>query len=304
MTYRQASDAMRRFLRTEQRVTPHTDAAYDDPLPDVIQAMNAALQQISVLGPFEATKQGRAAYFRAPATVAVSALTRSGTTCTITGAQSYMAGCEIALPGDQERNRIIKLSGTTATLQFPHLSDSTTGDAVIYYDAAELPTDVITVHEPVKKRGDGTQLEAVLSRQKFEDLSPNLRYYIEATTATGGIPRYRMMLSSAPTSEIVIEFQARVALGSVATSDIQGAGPGYADPNVEVQVPAGFSESIFLPIALDLFFASPSIVNYDIAALKNADSVRLIREQAAAARVMLQNMKPQGKKPMKLMPWG
>jgi hypothetical protein len=303
MTYRQASDAIRRYLRTEQRVTPHADESYDNPLPDVIQAMNAALQQISVLGPFEATKQGRAAYFRAPATVAVSALTRGGTTCTITGAQSYMAGCQIALPGDPDRNRIIKLSGTTATLQFPHISDSTSGDAVIYFDTAELPTDIITVHEPVKKRGTGAQLEAVLSRQKFEEQSSSLRYYIEATTATPGIPRYRMMLSSAPTSELVIEFQARCALGRVAEADIQGAGPGYADPGVEVQVPAGFAESIFLPIATDLFFAAPSIVNYDIAALKNADAVKLIRDQAAAARVMLSSMKPQGKKPMKLMPW-
>lgn len=303
MTYRQVSDTIRRYLREEQRVTPHANADFDDPLPDVIQAMNAALQQISVLGPFEAAKQGRAAYFRAPATVAVSALTRGGTTCTITGAQSYMAGCQIALPGDAERNRIIKLSGTTATLQFPHLSDSTTGDATIYYDAAELPTDVITVLEPVKKR-NGTQLEAVLSRQKFEDLSPNLRYYIETTTATPGIPRLRMMLSSAPASEIVIEFQARVALGRVATADIQGAGPGYADPAVDVQVPAGFAESIFLPIALDLFFSAPSIVNYDVSAMKNGDAVKMIREQAAAARVMLESMKPQGKKPMRFRPWG
>lgn len=303
MTYRQASDAIRRFLRTEQRVTPHTSDQYDDPLPDVIQAMNAALQQISVLGPFEATKQGRAAFFRAPATVAVSALTRGGTTCTITGAQTYMAGCEIALPGDASRNRIIKLSGTNATLQFPHLSDSATGDATIYFDAAELPTDVLTVHEPVRNR-NGSPLEAVSGRQKLSERSPALRYYIEATTATGGVPRYRMMLSGAPTSELVVEFQARCALGRVTAADIQDSGNNFADPNIEVQVPAGFVESIFLPIALDIFFSMPCIVNYDIAALKNADSVQLIRDQAAAARVMLENMKPQGKKPMRITPWG
>ena len=303
MTYRQVSDAMRRYLRAEQRVTPHTNPDFDDPLPDILLAQNGALQQISVLGPFEAVKQGRAAYFRAPATVAVSALTRGGMTCTITGAQSYMAGCEIALPGDANRNRIIKLSGTTATLQFPHLSDSTTGDAVIYFDAAELPTDVITVLEPVKKR-TGEQLLAVLSRQKFAELNPQLRYYIETTTATAGIPRHRMMLSSAPTSELVVEFQARVALGRVTEADIQDAGNDYADPNVEVQVPAGFAEAIFLPIALDLFFSAPSIVNYDVSAMKNGDSVKLIREQAAAARVLLESMKPQGKKPMRIKPWG
>lgn len=303
MTYRQASDAIRRYLRTEQRVTPHTDTAYDDPLPDVIQAMNAALQQISVLGPYEAAKQGRAAYFRAPETLAVSSLTRGGTTCEIADAESYMAGCEIALPGDAERNRIIKIAGTTATLQFPHISDTTSGDATIYYDCAELPTDVITVHEPVRKR-NGMPLTAVNGRQKLLERTPDLRYYIESTTATAGIPRYRMMLSSAPTSELVIELQARCSLGRVTTADIQGSAPGYADPNVEVQVPAGFAETIFLPIALDIFFSMPCIVNYDIAALKNADSVKLIRDQAAAARQMLESMKPQGKKGIKIQPFG
>jgi hypothetical protein len=71
-----------------------------------------------------------------------------------------------------------------------------------------------------------------------------------------------------------------------------------------VPVPAGFAESIFVPIALDLWFASPTITNYDIAALRNQDSVRLIREQAAAARLLLENMRPQGKKPLRLQPWG
>lgn len=303
MTYRQASDAIRRYLRPEQRVTPHTDVDYDDPLPDIIQAMNAALQQISVLGPYESAKQGRAAYFRAPATVAVSALTRGGTTCTITGAQSYMAGCEIELPGDTSKNRIIKLVSTTATLQFPHLSDSTSGNATINFDAAELPTDVITVHEPVKVR-NGSQLKAMSNRQTLAELRDDLGYYIEATTSTGGIPKRRMMLSAVPSIELVIEFQARVALGSVASTDIQNATAPYADPAVDVQVPAGFAESIFLPIATDLFFSSPSITNYDIAALRNQDAVRLIREQAAAARLLLENMRPQANKPMRFRPWG
>ncbi len=305
MTIREVVNHMLRYLRTEQRVIPHVSTDYDDAMPDVLIAINKALQQISVLGPYSAAKQGRAAYFRAPETVAVSALTRGGTTCTITGAQSYMVGCEITLPGDTNKNRITKLVSTTATLQFPHLSDSTSGDAALKYDAAELPTDVITVHEPVRVRESRTTLRAASGRFDLsENSATKLAYYIETTTAPGGIPRLRMMLSAAPASELVIEFQARVSLGSVTTADVYGAGPGYADPGIVAPVPAGFAESILVPIALDLFFSSPSIVNYDIAALKNQDAVKMIREQAAGARELLENMKPQGKKPMRMTPWG
>lgn len=303
MTIREVVNTMLRYLRSEQRTIPHTNTDYDDPMPDMLAAINAALQQISVLGPYSATKQGRAAYFRAPATVSVSALTRGGTTCTITGAQSYMSGCEITLPGDTNKNRIIKLVSTTATLQFPHLSDSTSGDASLKYDAAELPADTITVHEPVRVRG-GNALRAASGRFDLsENSGAELSYYIEVTTAPGGIPKLRMMLSAAPASEIVVEYQARVSLGVVTTADVYTGG-GYTDPNVIAPVPAGFAESILVPIALDLFFASPSITNFDIASLRNQDAVKLIRDQAAAARELLENMKPQGKKPMRLSPWG
>lgn len=306
MTIRDVVNTMLRYLRSEQRTIPHTNTDYDDPLPDAVAAINAALQQISVLGPYSAVKQGRAAYFRAPATVAVSALTRGGTTCTITGAASYMAGCEITLPGDSNKNRIIKISGTTATLQFPHLSDTAAGDAALVYDAAELPADIITVHEPVRTRGSTTtKLRAASGRYDLsENAALGLAYYIEVTTAPGGIPKLRMMLSGAPTTELVVEFQARVSLGSVSTTDVYGDAPGYADPGVVVPVPAGFTEAIFVPIALDLFFASPSITNFDISSLRNQDSVKLIREQAAAARELLANMKPQGRKPLQMTPWG
>ncbi len=156
----------------------------------------------------------------------------------------------------------------------------------------------------MRTRG-GCALRAASGRSDLsENAALGLSYYIEVTTAPGGIPKLRMMLSGAPASELVVEFQARVSLGSVTTADVYGAGPTYTDPNVVVPVPAGFTESIFLPIALDLFFAAPSITNFDVAALRNQDAVRLIREQAAAARLLLENMKPQGRKPMQLVPWG
>lgn len=304
MTLRQASDAIRRYLRTEQRVTPHTSTDYDDPLPDVIQAMNAAVQQIAVLGPYEGAKQGRSAYFRAPATVAVSGLTRGATSCTITGAQSYMAGCEIVLPGDANKNRITKLVSTTATLQFPHLSDDASGDATINFDTVELDEDVITVQEPVKVRGATTLLRAVANRHSLSELRHETGYFIETTTAPGGVPKLRMMLSTTPAADTVVEFQARVAPAVIATSDIQGDSPGYTDPGVDVPVPAGFAESIFLPIALDLFFSAAAIANYDVKGLENADAVRQIREQAAAARLLLERMRPQANKPLRFKPWG
>ncbi len=306
MTYRELVDAMLRYLRIEQRNAPYDgNSDYDDPLPDVLTAINEALQLVSVMAPYAAAHQGRGAYFRAAETVAVSALTRGGTTCMMADAESYMAGCKITLPGDSNPNRIIKISGTTVTFQFPHISNSTSGNADIVYDAAELPADVITVHEPVVVRG-GSILQAAGSRTEIGAAPTDKHlYYIESTTATGGTPRLRMMLSNPPSNtDMAVEFQARVSLGRVTRADIYGDAPAYADPGVQVPIHNDHVESIFLPIALDSFFAMPAIVNYDTAGLKNVDSVRTVREKAAVAKALLENMKPQGKKPIRLVPWG
>ncbi|WP_395752549.1 hypothetical protein [Prosthecobacter sp.] len=299
MTLRQAINAMLRYLRPEQQTIPFTGTLYPDPLPDALDACNAALQQLAALSPLFAVKQQRSAYFRAPSTLAVSGLTHGGTTAT-GSFPAWSAGCWVQLPGDSAMNRILSLSGTTATLQFPHLSTDTSGTATINVDTVELDADIITVLDPVRYRGSLRKLLAANSR---EDLSAHAcnepRYFIESAQNNGQV-RLRMMLSGYVLADTVFEFQARTALRTLTTADVKNEDG--SDPGTPVPVPAAFVESIFLPVATDLFFSKPSFTNYDTPGPHNEDAQNLVREQAKTALTLLEQMRPQGSKPVSLVP--
>jgi len=304
MTVRDTIATMLSYLRVEQRAIPYAGGPdFDDPLPDALAACNAALQQMAVLGPLFAAKQQRSAWFRAPATLTVTGLTHGGMTAT-GSFPAWAVGAWVQLPGDPAMNRILSLSGDTATLQFPHISDSTSGTATLNVDTVELDADVITVLEPVRFRGTTRRLTAVGSREELSDpigRSDGARYFIESALTRGTI-RQRLMLSGYVSEDTVIEFQARTALGQLTPADVYINDDAHTDPGTPVPVPANFVESIFLPLALDAFFAKPSITNYDIPSLRNQDAPNLIKQQAQLALTLLQNMRPQGHKPVCLQP--
>jgi hypothetical protein len=305
MTVRQVILSMLRYLRPEQQTIPFTGTLYPDPLPDALEACNAALQQITAFAPFFAVKQQRSAYFRAPSTLTVTGLTQGGMTAT-GDFLPWSAGCWVQLPGDPEMNRILSLSGTgsgtTATLQFPHLSPEAGGTATINVDTVELDTDIITVQEPVRYRGSTRIIRAASSRTDLYTGGDfrETRYFIESAQNNGQV-KLRMMLSGYAQADTVLEFQARTALGALTTADVGTS----SDPGTPVPVPAAFVESIFLPIATDLFFGKPSITNYDTPGLHNQDARQAISTQAKTALAMLEQMRPQGNKPVNLVPaWG
>ena len=290
MTVRETIATMLSYLRVEQRAIPYAGGSdYDDPLPDALAACNAALQQMAALGPLFAAKQQRSAYFRAPSTLAVSGLTRGGMTAT-GSFPTRAAGCWLQLPGDP------------ATLQFPHLSDSASGNAEINVDSVELDADIITVLEPVRFRGSRRTLTAVGSREELaQGCGGDVRYFIESAISNNAV-RLRLMISGYVSTDTVIEFQARTALSAITRADVYNNDGGHTDPGVALPVPANFVESIFLPLALDAFFAKPTITNYDIASLRNQDAPALIHQQAQTALVLLERMRPQGRKPTGIWP--
>jgi len=301
MTVRETIAAMLSYLRVEQRAIPYAGGAdYEDPLPDALAACNAALQQMAALGPLFAAKQQRSAYFRAPTPVAVSGLTHGGMTAT-GSFPAWAAGCWVDLPGDPAMNRILSITGTTATLQFPHLSDTASGTATVNVDTAELDGDIITVLEPVRFRGSKRVLTAVSSREELSQSCGDVRYFIESAISNGAV-KLRMMISGYVSTDTVLEFQARTALGELTRADVYNNDAGHTDPGVALPVPANFVESIFLPLALDAFFAKPTITNYDIPSLRNQDAPSLIHQQAQTALVLLERMRPQGRKPVGLWP--
>ncbi len=303
MTVRDITTAMLSYLREEQRGIPYGgDTAYVDPIPDAVSSINNAIQKMAVIGPLFAAKQQRSAYFRAPSTLAVSGLANGAKTAT--GAfPAWSDGCQVLLPGDEEPNRITALSGTTATLQFPYLGALTTGTATINVDTVDLDSDIITVHEPVRLRGGRYRIQAVSNREDLSRLGPAegiMRYYIESALSDG-LVKQRMMLHGYVPADTILEFEARTSLGLVTVADVYNETPGE-DPGVMVPVPAQFIDSILLPLALDIFFSKASITNYDVSSLRNQDAPKLIAAQAALAMEMLEKMRPQGNKPVRMMP--
>lgn len=302
MTVRETIATMLSYLRVEQRAIPYAGGAdFEDPLPDALAACNAALQQMAALGPLFAAKQQRSAYFRAPTPVAVSGLTHGGMTAA-GSFPSWAAGCWVDLPGDPAMNRILSITGSTATLQFPHLSSTTSGTATINVDTVELDGDIITVLEPVRFRGSKRTLVAAGSRDELsQSCGGDVRYFIESAISNNAV-KLRMMISGYVSTDTVLEFQARTALGELTRADVYNNDPGHTDPGVALPVPANFVESIFLPLALDAFFAKPTITNYDIPSLRNQDAPSLIHQQAQTALVLLERLRPQGRKPTGLWP--
>ena len=304
MTVRDTIATMLSYLRVEQRAIPFAGGPdFDDPLPDALAACNAALQQMAVLGPLFAAKQQRSAYFHAPSTLAISGLTQGGMSAT-GSFPAWASGCCVQLPGDPAMNRILSLSGTTATLQFPFLAETTSGTATVYADTVELDADIITVLEPVRFRGSPLTLTAVCNREELAEHSHGSdapRYFVESVLSNGAV-RQRLMLSGYVPADTVFEFQARTALGHLTPADVYNNDPTHTDPGTALPVPANFVESIFLPLALDVFFSKPSITNYDIAGLRNQDAPNLIHQQAQLALTLLQNMRPQGNKPVRMKP--
>lgn len=295
-----------RFIAKEQRTIPHVDTDYVDPLPEALAAMNGALQEMAILSPIFAAKQQRSAYFRAPVSVAVSAMTRGAKVATATW-PTGAAGCLVQLPGDTSTNRILSISGSVATLQFPHLSDDTAGTATLSYDSCDLDSDVVIVLEPVRDRA-GQLIRPANGRHnltqpnydgggdfgrsliRVTSSSGSQAYFVETAILAGQAPQLRMMLRSAPSVDMAVEFQARCSLGHFTSADV------YGDPTPTTAIPvaATFVESIFQPLALFRFFGS--------SVMRNVDVPSFVAKQAETAREMLRNMKPQSRKEGSIYP--
>lgn len=310
MTARLAYEAMLRYLRVEQRTIPHDDDDFDDPLPDALVSMNTALQQIFTIAPLFSAKQQRSAYFRAPADFAVEALSDGGMTCGITVSDTdaaFMLGCKIQLPDDDNTNRIVKIGDTdtgvtTVTLQFPHMSTTADGTATVFYDAAVLPADVITVHGPVAIRG-GVAIESANGLLDLDNTATrSTRYFIESNVTGGTVLRNIMRLNAAPTEATVIEFQARTAPPEIVQADIYTGDGSYVAGTTTLPIPSSFIESIFLPLALNVFFTKPCVTNFDQPGLRNSNSLAGVADLAKTALLLLERMRPQGSKRTSIKP--
>lgn len=313
ITVRGAVDHLYRYLRLEYREIAYQDVTLENPLNDALHSINAALQQMAVTCPLFSAKRPRSALFRPSATFAVSGLTQYATTCTWdsgTALADYMEGCQITLPGDTQVNRIVSWTSTTITLQFAYMGSSSIGSATVTVDTVNLDSDVIRVLEPVRTSA-GYKLTPANGREELDGLTltrddygriavrPSndtpVRYFVESAVLSGGSqPVLRMMLMPGPTEATNVEYQARCSLGHFTSANVYGAGPGYADPATPIPVANEFVESLFLPLAVDRFFA--------MSILRDTPKPSGVEEQASAAIAMLERMRPQGRKAARIVP--
>jgi len=311
LTVRNAVEALYRHLRKEWRSIPY-DATLENPLPDALLALNGALQQMAASCPLFAAKRPKSAVFRPSVTLTTSAQAQYGYTLTVaSGLATWMKGCQILLPGSAETNRIVDYTGTTVTLQFAYLGTESGGTATVTCDTATLDADVITVLEPVRTAA-GKPLRASNGRlnlelpvmNRFDDYGrfrsypsseQGVSYFVESVVLAGDSqPRLRMMISPSFLEATNVEYQARCSLGYFDTASVHGAGPGYADPATPIPVPLGYVESVFLPLAVARFFATPI--------MRDVDPPSFVESNAEAAISIMEKLRPQGNKPATLSP--
>lgn len=310
LTVRNVVEQFYRYLRREQRGIPFDGAAepdLDDPLPEALLAINGALQEMAVLCPVFAARGVRSAFFHAPVEVAVTGLTNGGKTMDAPAAWAdWMAGCAVQLPGDEHGNRMLGCDGTQVALQFPHLSSHASGSAKVTADAAALDADVIRVLPVVRSR-DGVPLHAAngrfdlrrdarLERSDFGRWrrgggpgGEGMSYYVESLAGPGGAGRRLcLMVNPAPEADLVLEFEARTALGWFTAADVYAVGEDAAQPESLIPVPGQFVESIFLPMALWRFLSS--------SVMRNTDIPPYVQDQVKKAAELLGKMRPQAEK--------
>lgn len=303
MNVRDVVEHLYRYLRKEQRQLPLTDPDLDDPLPEALAAVNAVLQRLAVRAPKFAVQRPMAALFHGPATVTVSGLVREGRTVSCVAWPAWAAGCQVMLPGDALPNRILEVTGQVATLLYPHLAESTGGQAKVMADGVVLGPEVIAVLPPVRLRG-GAELRPVNGKRALRaqgggvvrDDFGRLRrgpaevggtYHVESVMLPGmSLPRFQLRLGTAVTAETVVEYDARCSLGWVTANHVFNDAP--------VPVPAEHVESLFLPLVLQRFFSA--------SVMRNADVPPLVAVQAQEAELLLEAMRPQTEKTFRLYP--
>lgn len=263
------------------------NSADADDVGRAISALNSALQTIQKWGPQDLKYGERSARFLAPSTLTITALAEGALTMTATAPPAVSLGCSILIGGDADRNRIMGINGTTLTLLRSYrgatIASPITG--TIYYDCAQLPTDVRAVLEPVAG-SPNLKLWPAVDLDHFNRFTQRFWYeygssLIDTPNTPLGVPsqyyietwtdrKLFMRLTPLPGMLFNATFQAKLRAERVAATicDLNGGtDPSYQFTSVDVDD----VESILLPIARWRFFAHPSLKNSSAAPIVQAE---------------------------------
>lgn len=268
MTITSAALRLLAYFSPEERSIPDS-GTYPGRNAAVAGAMNGAFQRLFAgQGPW-VRKDSRAALIYAPTEVSI-AVTNGSTAATVTGWQSWMAGCLIVIDGDENENRI-KNDAAAAVLKIPYGGTTGTRTATVWCDTVTVGTDVLEVHEPVTFKGSKlTPLPAsgtpasLVTRNDYG--TPSYTGFSESgrgLAASAGTPRFysvdtwtkdaatpsgqRIILSPVPNVAGPLEYE--TTLQAPVVSDLS--------LTTVLPIPLGLADSVFLPIATMMLFDSP-----------------------------------------------
>ena len=311
-----AAIAKRLLLFTDQRTLDAAETAGIEYLEAAVDAINAAAQQIYLLGP--ETISVRDFGYLTMVSSSITMSYSSGWTIT-SGWASNIAGNAFMLSGDTAYNRILEVGVNPAITaeRAPAASFSGTS-ATLYNDAVAISGDIIevlgnvTLDDAITLRAATNEANlysesAIFSSSDYGRVHESRiaarppipgqprAYYIANINpnTSGGQPTLYMRLCPYPTAVHAIRFRARVKPPTVTVDDLDAANNG-ADCAKEIPMPFGWHESFLLPIAKQHFTACPFF---------NNDSQR--EEISRAFKVAMENLsrtRGQSARPLNFVP--
>lgn len=244
----------------EERNVPDV-APYHGRNAAVLSAINSAMQELFGEGSPWLRYDEKGVVVK-PATVVTIAVTNGSDAATITGWESWMAGCTLQIVGSSVDNQIRNAANPVA-LKFPYDGTTGTKSATVYHNSITVPDTVLHVLDPVRfnsrKLTASVTSELPLGIRRDDDFGFDGRFQsipdpqrIDATLGTpvaycvetwspsdSSAPSARMRLLPATGEGGFLDYRVMLAPPTITDITSQDTLP----------VPQQFTQSILYPIA-------------------------------------------------------
>lgn len=279
----------------------HLPGLRDGDVDEIVTCINGALQELWDRAPVAVCYARLGIELRAPTSVAVGVAYESTAIASFSAYASWMDGCTIRIDGDDCDNELVDGN----TLLRPYLGkmegENGMANSTVYADCACPGPEVIGIVDPIGTCGhiySPALLTRVTSRAEFEKWWGAAKKRIGQPQVCFVETRYfpsrsrlgiRIRVDPMPTTAVLLTYGARLNAPVFTAADVGAA----TDPGTTFPIPAGWEESVLLPLALQRFSAHPNF---------QPESARdEIARQALVARRIMQGAAPQ-RAPSRLIP--
>lgn len=276
----------------------------------VVQAVNSALQELFT-NSIWTRRDTEGFLLYAPVTVTAT-VTAGSKSVDFTGTwQSRFLGCSCRIGNAAADNRIKSVSGSTATMIYPHDGSSGTVSVTLWHDCVTLPTNVAEVLKPVFIKGgpflsprpspaslnahqtteedygfDRLVTVPITHEADMQTVQGTPQFYTveEFQTDDYAIPIRRLRVYPAPDSQSVLSARVRYAAPNYATTDTTKVLP----------IPDDYVEAILIPVAEHHFTRSEFF--------RNEPARGAIQQGYQTAVALLQSLNPQNSSGVRIRP--